>query len=302
MTKFSIISKVLAIGLWTTVATAQELAPRAYWPAPKGTSVLVFGYQFSDGDIINDPSLPVTGVESKINYTQVSYQYTSGLFGRTTNVQVNLPYSWGSTDGFVEGNFLSRNISGLADARARLSVNLLGAPTMDAAEFQALRAKPRTMVGVSVTIQAPTGGYESDKLINLGTNRWSVKPALGLIWPVRPTWLVEFEIGAWFYGDNDDFLGTTRQQDPILSSELHVVKRVRPGFWASIDVNYYVGGKTQIGQDLREDLQRNSRIGGTVVFPFKGQSAIRLSYSTGIVTRSGGDFNSYSLSYLYAWR
>jgi hypothetical protein len=202
----------------------------------------------------------------------------------------------------VDGSSLRRNVSGIADARARLSVNLLGAPAMDTAEFQLLRARPRTIIGASIMIQAPTGGYEADKLINLGTKRWAVKPALGLIWPIHPTWLVEFEIGAWFYSDNDDFLGTTRQQDPILSSELHLVKRLRPGFWVSLDLNYYVGGQTQVGQDLLTDLQRNSRIGGTAVFPFNGQSAIRFSYSTGIVTRSGGDFSSYSLSYLFAWR
>jgi len=187
-------------------------------------------------------------------------------------------------------------------SRTRLSVNLHGAPTLDAAGFQALRANPRTIVGASLLIQAPAGGYEPDKLINAGTNRWAVKPARGVIWPVRPTLLLEFELGAWFFGDNDKFLETTRQQDPILSSEFHLVKRIRSGFWSSLDLNYYTGGRTTVGQDLRTDRQRNARIGGTVVFPFKGRNAIRLSYSTGIVTRTGGDFNSFSLNYLYAWQ
>lgn len=291
-----------AIGFWSTTTSAQELAPRAYWPAPKGTNVLVLGYQYSGGDIVADPSLPITGVDSNINFAQVSYQRTLSLFGRTTNMQLNLPYTWGSAEGFAEGEFRSRHISAIADARVRLSVNLLGAPTMDATGFQALRAKPRTIIGASVLVQAPTGGYQPDKLINAGTNRWAVKPALGVIWPVRPTWLVEFELGAWFFGDNDNFLGTTRQQDPILSSEFHLVKRIRPGFWASLDVNYYVGGRTTVDQIERGDLQRNSRIGGTMVFPFKGRQAIRVGYSTGIVTESGGDFESFSLNYLYVWR
>jgi hypothetical protein len=190
----------------------------------------------------------------------------------------------------------------MADARVRLSVNLLGAPTMDVAGFQALRAEPRMIIGASVLVQAPTGGYEPDTLINAGTNRWGVKPAVGLIWPVRPTLLVEFELGAWIFSDNDNFLGTTRQQDPILSSEFHLIKRFRPDFWASLDVNYYVGGRTTVDQAQRADLQRNSRVGGTVLFPFKGRQAIRVGFSTGIVTKSGGDFDSFSLNYLYSWR
>ena len=80
------------------------------------------------------------------------------------------------------------------------------------------------------------------------------------------------------------------------------MKRIRPGFWASLDVNYYVGGRTTVDQIERGDLQRNSSIGGTMVFPFKGRQAIRVGYSTGTVTESGGDFESFSLNYLYVWR
>lgn len=291
-----------AISFWSIAASAQELAPRAYWPAPQGTNVLVLGYQYSWGDVVTDPTLPITGVDSKTNFAQLSYQRTLSLFGRTTNLQLNVPYTRGSTEGFAEGEFRSRRISATADARLRLSVNLLGAATMDVAGFQALRAKPRTIIGASVLLQAPTGGYEPDKLINAGSNRWAVKPALGLIWPVRPTWLLEFELGAWIFGDNDNFLGSKRQQDPILSSEFHLVKRIQPGFWASLDVNYYVGGRTTVDQTERADSQQNSRIGATAVFPFKGHHAIRVAYNTGIVTESGGDFDNFSLNYFYVWR
>jgi len=291
-----------SIGFWSVAISAQELAPRAYWPAPNGTNVLVLGYQYSSGDIVTDPTLTITGGKSNINFAQLSYQRTLSLFGRTTNMQFNLPYTRGSAEGFVDGEFRSRHLSAMADARVRLSVNFRGAPTMDAAGFQALRAKPRTIIGASVLVQAPTGGYESDKLINAGTNRWAMKPAIGVIWPVRPTWLLEFELGGWFLGDNDNFLGATRQQDPILSGEFHLVKRIRPGFWASIDVNYYAGGRTTVDQAERADSQQNSRIGATAVFPFKGRQAIRVAISTAIVTESGGDFESFSLNYVYAWR
>ena len=46
---------------------AQELVPRAYWPSPVGTNVLVLGYQYSSGDIVVDQSLPVVGVDSTID-------------------------------------------------------------------------------------------------------------------------------------------------------------------------------------------------------------------------------------------
>lgn len=295
------ITVVAAFGLLTCGVAAQELVPRAYWPAPKGTQLLVFGYQYTTGDFLTDPTLPVTGVDSDLNYAQVSYQYTLSLFGRTSNFQFNLPYTWGTTRGLLEGEPRRRELSGMGDARMLLSINLLGAPTLDRAAFQALRADPKTIVGFSVLVQPPTGSYDPDKVINEGTNRWAVKPAFGLIWPVYPTWLIEVDVGAWFFGDNDEFLGTTREQDPILSTEFHLVKRIKPGFWASLDLNYYVGGRTTVSGVVRADLQRNSRLGATVVIPFKRRHAVRLGYSTGLVTESGGDFDTISLNYAFAW-
>ncbi|MCI0516351.1 MAG: transporter [Woeseiaceae bacterium] len=284
-----------------STAAAQELAPRAYWPAPVGTNVLNLGYQYSSGDIVTDPSLPVTGVDSKINFLQVGYQYTFSLFGRTANAQLNLPYSWGTSEGFLNNEFISVDTSGYGDARARLSINLRGAPAMDGAGFQALQADPKTIVGVSLLLQAPTGTYDEQKYLNTGANRWAVKPAAGVIWPFRPTWMFEAELGAWFFGDNDEFVGSTREQDLIVSSEFHLVKRVGQSFWASLDVNYYFGGRTTIDSVDRADLQRNSRFGFTVFKSIARGHALRASYSTGVVTESGGDYAITALSYIAVW-
>jgi hypothetical protein len=288
--------------LWSAATAAQEISPRAYWPAPQGTNVLVTGYQYTAGDVVTDPSLPITGVDSSIHIGSLTYQRTLGLFGRTTNFQMSLPYTSSTTEGFLEGEFLTREISALADSQFRFSVNLLGAPAMDVAGFQALIAEPGPIIGVSILVQAPTGGYETDKVLNAGTNRWGIKPALGMILPFRPGWLFEFEIGAWLIGDNDEFVGMTREQEPIYSAEVHLVKNVRSGFWASLDANYYTGGESTIGGVERNDLQRNSRFGATLFFPFKRKHGFRVSYSTGLVTESGGDYEKFGLHYLYAWR
>lgn len=109
--------------------SAQELVPRGYWPTPNGTNVLVLSYQRSTGDIVTDPTLP---------------------------------YADGKTSGLLHGELRSRELTGLGDARARLSYNLKGAPSMDVAGFQALRDSPKTIVGASLVIQAPSGEYEAD--------------------------------------------------------------------------------------------------------------------------------------------
>jgi hypothetical protein len=279
----------------TTAAIAQELTPRAYWPAPDGTNVFVLAYQHSAGDIVLDPSLPITGVDSRNDVLQPTYQRSFGLFGRTASLQFGLPFADGKTEGLVDDVFRKRLVSGMGDLRVRAAINLKGAPSMNPQEFRALLQDPQT-------IQAPTGVYDEERLINIGTNRWSVKPAFGMIVPMTGGWLFEVELGAWIFGDNDDFLGATRKQDPVVSTEVHLIKVFNPIVWLSVDANYYSGGKTRVGGQVNSDLQRNSRAGVTAVFPIKGGHALRASYSTGIVTESGGDFDNYSLSYIYAWR
>jgi hypothetical protein len=113
--------------------------------------------------------------------------------------------------------------------------------------------------------------------------------------------LLEVDLGVWLFGDNDEFVGTTRQQDPIYSAAFYLVKRIKPGLWASLDLNYYSGGRSTIDDEARSDWQRNSRIGATLLFPVTTRHAIRVSASTGITTRTGGDYNTFSLAYARAW-
>jgi len=290
------------LGLSAIAATGQELTPRAYWPAPKGTQVLVLGYNHSTGDVVIDPSLPIVGVDSNINRGLLAYMRVFRLLGRTASVVVELPYSQGFTKGDLEGDATRRDFSGFGDVAVTLAVNLLGAPSMTPAEYQELRANPRPILGGSVKIVAPTGDYDPDKLINIGTNRWAIKGELGYMIPIEPRWLLEFELGGWIIGDNDDFLGTTREQDPVVTGEIHLVRRFSPGFWASLDMNYYTGGRSTIGGEPIADLQRNSRLGGTLVVPFHGRHAFKVGYSAGVVTESGGDYNMLLLSYSRLFR
>jgi Putative MetA-pathway of phenol degradation len=280
---------------------AQELQPRAYWPLPRDSNTLIIGYQRTQGDVLVDASLPVDGVEARADFLLVGYQRTFDLFGRTASVNLNQPFADSSTSGIVGGQFVRRDVNGLADFRARFAVNLKGAPSMDRAGFLAWLRNPQTIVGASVLVQAPTGQYDADRYINLGTNRWSVKPAIGLIAPLGSGWALESELGAWLFGANDDFLGRTRRQDPILSAELHAVRARRNGFWISIDANFYDGGQTEVGGVKSDDRLRNSRLGATILVPIGKGNALRGSISTGLVTSSGSDFDVLTLAYLRVW-
>ena len=82
---------------------------------------------------------------------------------------------------------------------------------MTPSEFLELLNSPHPILGASVKILVPSGHYEKDRLINVGTNRWAIKPELGFMMPLNDKWLFELELGVWFFADNDEFLGVTRK-------------------------------------------------------------------------------------------
>ncbi len=288
--------------LASTGALAQELTPRAYWPAPQGTQVVSVGAMYTKGDTVPDPSLPINGINSTITTGVLGYLRTFDLFGRTAHLILEQAYSTGETVG--ESNELgplSVDYQGLGDAAATVSVNLMGAPAMDREGFAALRRNPRPILGASVKVVAPTGRYDADRLINVGANRWAAKFELGYMTVLAPKWLLEFEAGVWVFGDNDDFLGVTREQGSIRALEVHLVRRFSPGFWASLDLNGYRGGQSVVNGKRLDDVQRDAKIGATVVFPFAGKHAIKLAFATGSVNDSDEDFDVYQVSYQRAF-
>ena len=283
--------------LWSANVAAQELTPRLYWPAPKGTKVFVSGYAYSYGDVLVDRSLPISGVDSRINSGVLAYMQSLGLWGRSTNLLVELPYSWGKTKGFVYGVPAKRDFAGPGDLGVTLTVNLLGAPSMTREDFLKLRANPHLILAASLKIIAPTGKYDEDRLINVGANRWATRAQLGSIIPLHPTWLLELSASAWFFGDDDEYLTGKREQAPIYGAQVNLIKRLRPGLWASLDLSAFRGGRQTIDGNSLDDEQRNVKIGGTMVIPFLQRHAIKFGYATGTVTKHGNDFNQFLLSY-----
>ena len=278
-------------------AAAQELTARLYWPAPKGTQLLVAGYSHSSGDVLFDRTIPLYDVDSDINVGILAYLQTLSLWGRSSNIMVELPYSWGTTKGLIENYPAQRDFSAFGDLGFTLTVNLMGAPSMTREDFLALRADPHPIIGASLKVIAPTGGYDSDRLINVGANRWASRLQLGAIIPFKPSWLFEAAAGIWFYGDDDEYLPGAREQNPIYALEAHLIKRFRPGFWASLDFTYFTGGRQTIGGERLEDVQQNAKVGATVVIPFAGRHAVKIGYATGTVTKYGADFDQFLLTY-----
>ncbi len=290
---------ILALLLVPRSASAQELEPGAYWPLPTGLNIVTAVNSFNWGDLAFDPSAPIDEASALINTTALAFTRAFGLAGRSANVGVVVPTIGGHLEGRYLGEFAEVGRFGLGDPRLRLAMNLYGAPAITPQAFASYRQ--RTIVGVSVTVAPPLGQYDSTKLINLGTNRWSIKPEIGFS-RAFGRWIVDAMAGVWLFTDNTDFVGgRTREQDPIAATQVHVTYRFGGRMWLAADANYFTGGQTTIGGTPNLDFQQNSRIGATFSAVLNRRQAIRMSVSRGAYTTIGADFTSIAFGYNYAW-
>jgi hypothetical protein len=290
----------LLVLLWTAApAGGQQLDPGAYTPAPVGLNLLVLSNTIMGGDLSFDPTAPIEDGQATINTAAIGYVRSLGILGRAANVAVALPYTLGHVEGLYLKQFQKVHRSGLSDAQVRVSVNLVGAPALTPQRFATFQR--RTIVGFSLTTLVPLGQYSAGKLINIGTNRWSFKPEVGLS-ETFGNWRMEFFAGVWLFTDNHEFLGArTRSQAPILSTQFHFTRTFRRGLWASFNANFYTGGRTSVDDVENFDLQRNSRVGATVALPLGRAQSLKIAYSRGAYTTIGADFDALGVSYQYAW-
>ena len=188
---------------------------------------------------------------------------------------------------------------GLADPLLRVSVNVYGAPALSMADFPTYQQD--IIVGVSLQVTAPLGQYDSTKLLNVGSNRWSFKPELG----VSKAWgslILELIPAITFFTTNDDFFdGKTLAQAPIYSVQGHVIYQFFPALWGAFDATYYAGGRTTIDGEKRASSPQNVRLGLTAALSLSRHQSIKLYGSTGVYQRTDNDFWAVGIAWQYRW-
>jgi hypothetical protein len=146
------------------------------------------------------------------------------------------------------------------------------------------------VIGACLRVSA-MGQYDPDRLVNIGTNRFTFKPELGISKTIGSL-VLEFTAGAAFYTVNHEFYqDKTRSQAPIGSLQGHVCYNFRSGAWAALDGTYYWGGHSTTDGVEGDDLQKNTRVGFTVSVPVNIRNSLKLLASTGVSTRTGTDFH-----------
>src|SRR6516165_7363873 len=280
-------------------ASAQDAEPRSYTNTPIGLNFLIAGYLYSQGKMPFDPQLAIADAQFHSHTEVAAYVRSFNFFGQSAKFDVIVPYSAFSAHALVGGQPREREMSGFGDPRFRASINLFGAPALSVKEFA--NYKQDLIIGVSFQVSAPLGQYDDTKLLNLGNNRWSFRPELGISKAWGP-WTLEIAPSVTFFTDNPDFFnGKNFAQAPLYLVRGSIIHNFESGAWISLDGSYFTGLRTTVNGVKGDNEQENVRAGLTLALPVDRQNLVKLNATTGIYTRTGSDFRLVGIAWQYRW-
>jgi hypothetical protein len=293
-----LIVAVIAI-LMLGQATAQDLDPRRYTNIPVGQNFLALAFVYSEGDVNFSSSIPLSDAKIRIDGPALAYLRTFAIAGKSASVDVLLPYACVAGSAVLDGERATRDVCGLGDTALRVSYNFFGAPAAELRDF--VRQKKTTVVGASVQVGMPTGQYDSDKLLNIGANRWYIKPEIGVTVPWNK-WSFEFSAGVRLFTDNSEFVGDVNvAQDPLYNIQSHLIYDLSPRQWVSMDGNYFFGGDTSVDGVPSESRQNNSRLGLTWTLALNSKHLLKFLAHTGVIGRISNDSDTFTVAWSYRW-
>lgn len=290
---------LLGILLGAGSACAQEMEPRIYGNLPVGMNFLIAAYGHSSGGLAVNPALPLKNAQLTIDLPALAFVHAFDAWGKSARFEAVIPAGCLSGTAEVSGAPASRDVCGLLDPSLRLALNFYGAPTLTLKEFASYR--PDLVAGASVLVSPPWGQYDPTRLVNLGTNVWTIRPDIGISKAAGP-FTLELGLAASFFTTNHDFFGgKTRQQDPVYSTRANLIYNFRNGVWMSLNGTFYTGGRTRVDGVDNDDTISSKRMGVSLAFPIDRHHSIKLHGSRGISVRTGTDFEIVGIAWQYRW-
>lgn len=291
------------LSLALTLSPALALADNArdWQNTPIGLNMLFGYYNKLDTNTPIDTSLAVDGLSLDADLYILRYARTFGVDGRNSAFQVLQPYA-DLEASFDDARFFngSKKNGGMGDTQFVFAHNFIGGPALSVEEFASWQ--PETFFSGAVWLSTPTGDYDKDRVINIGANRWVVKPELAFGHPIGPTWL---EINTWvsLYSDNDDYQGDSKlEQDPLWAIEGHYSYTINRALWLSLDATWSKGGETQVDGVNQDNEQENTLLGASLGFMLSPQVGGLIAYSDTVSEQAGSpDVNTWTLRMQYVW-
>ena len=250
----TILSSILALSLVASLtmgspARAEFDGPRTYWPLPKNSNIvtghLISGTANASWSAWNriEPDIDINSDLYMLGYTRVQ-----PIFGRSVHWQALVPSGTTRTSSLLPEPASDTFASGFGDITLGGTINLLGAPEMMAKDW--FRHELGLSVNLGVMVTAPTGQYDSQESLNVGSNQWKTRISAPIVkslaeWVPGKRTTLEVMPAVTLFGDNDNLQGNRIEQDPLYSVEMHLTRDLTENAYISLDYTWLSGGEAQ---------------------------------------------------------
>jgi hypothetical protein len=188
---------------------------------------------------------------------------------------------------FIDGGREISTSNGLADPYIGMSVNLSGLPPLKGDAFRNFKhgLKVNFLLGANL----PLGEWDNKNVINLGSNRWTIRFALPITRPIvglggRPGSL-ELIPNLLVFTENKD---RNLKQNMMFTLEGYATQNFSPRTWGSLGLLYDEGGKTKINGTTTNGKQRSLAFSGILGINFTSNWGFQLRYGQVIAQNESG--------------
>jgi hypothetical protein len=297
--------------LVTLFIIALSLPGVALEPEPQNWSHLPMDKNFggialvrTEADVLINPTLGLEDVDMTIDTLAGKYIRTFELFDKSSRVEVTQSYQEVEWTGLLNGVAASTSRDGLSDTFVRVAMNIYGAPPLRGKEFGAYRSavNVETTVGIALAVRLPTGNYQDDKLLNIGQNRYAIRPQLGVV-HTRGKWSAELTGEVAFYTNNNGFFnGKTLDQKSLYMIHGHLIRTFKPGQWVSVSAGYDYGGENKIDGVNQNDILQNIGWKLSYSHPINRAVGIKFFYlGTKTQESTGLDSDTFAVTTSFIW-
>jgi len=288
--------------LWSPARLHPQFTdPRYYDNTPVNVSQLEVVYGYARSNTSLDTSVIVANdAELNLNFGVIEYSRYFSFLHHVAWLQPGVPF--GDLRGSLSGTQIRGSTAGTGDSSYQAGILLKGGKALSVAQFATYH--PATTVGTSLTFTAPTGQYDADKILNLGSNRWSFKPEFAVAFPFGPQkkWELDTYANAYFYTENASYHGAESfQQKPLSGVEGHISYSFRSSAWASLDTRYSFGGDTFVNGVDQKNAQENFTLGSEVNLSLNSRNIIVFEFGKLIVHHNGPTYGGFGVKYFYSW-
>ena len=289
-----------ALAVLHTCACAQFTDPRNYQNTPVGINQLELAYAYVHSNTSIDTSFIVSGAKFNLNQGLIDYTRYFALLHRLAWAEATIPIA--NLSGSITGTDITGSTTGTGDSAYSAGLLLKGGPALTPKQFA--NAETTTSIGLSLSTTAPTGQYDHNKLLNLGSDRWSFKPELAISMPFGPDqrWVFDAYANTYLYTNNDRYRGLeVLRQRALLGLEGHISYTFNNTIWASLDTRYSFLGATNVSGVNQNNSQQNFIVGSELVVSPSSRNSFTFEFAKAAIHKNGPALTGFAVRYDYTW-